>query len=194
MHRITLPLSAFANPTCELVDENTIVITAEPNNLTPTQEPVDGADPLMGTAGTPGAWWRNRMSASMGILLRCICSTAESQRTKLHVHLPLPVVSFLLHGFTVRVGHVPWESGGKIFLDPRLFPYFLNEAVGESRTCEDTLETVKWWFCYKYACQGFAWRKNCKYILCRSSQGMNNPCLLKLQWEGDSPVNCSVSS
>lgn len=55
MHRITLPLSAFANPTCELVDENTIVITAEPNNLTPTQEPVEGADPLMGTAGTPGA-------------------------------------------------------------------------------------------------------------------------------------------
>ncbi|KAI2664856.1 Phosphoinositide-3-kinase-interacting protein 1 [Labeo rohita] len=55
MHRITLPLSAFANPTCELVDENTIVITAEPNNQTPTQEPVEGADPLMGTAGTPGA-------------------------------------------------------------------------------------------------------------------------------------------
>ncbi|XDV21187.1 hypothetical protein PO909_026333 [Leuciscus waleckii] len=55
MHRITLPLSAFANPTCELVDENTIVITAEPNNLTPTEEPVEGADPLMGTAGTPGA-------------------------------------------------------------------------------------------------------------------------------------------
>ncbi|XP_067295365.1 phosphoinositide-3-kinase-interacting protein 1 isoform X1 [Pseudorasbora parva] len=55
MHRITLPLSAFANPTCELVDENTIVIMAEPNNQTPTQEPVEGADPLMGTAGTPGA-------------------------------------------------------------------------------------------------------------------------------------------
>ncbi|XP_048043047.1 phosphoinositide-3-kinase-interacting protein 1 [Megalobrama amblycephala] len=55
MHRITLPLSAFANPTCELVDENTIVITAEPNNQTPTQEPIEGADPLMGTAGTPGA-------------------------------------------------------------------------------------------------------------------------------------------
>ncbi|TRY71301.1 hypothetical protein DNTS_002244 [Danionella cerebrum] len=55
MHRITLPLSAFANPTCELVDENTIVITAEPNSHTPTQEPVEGADPLMGMAGTPGA-------------------------------------------------------------------------------------------------------------------------------------------
>lgn len=55
MHRITLPLSAFANPTCELVDENTIVITAEPNNQTPTQEPVEGADPLIGSAGTPGA-------------------------------------------------------------------------------------------------------------------------------------------
>ncbi|XP_051551832.1 phosphoinositide-3-kinase-interacting protein 1 [Myxocyprinus asiaticus] len=55
MHRITLPLSAFANPTCELVDENTIIITAEPNNQTPTQEPAEGADPLMGPAGTPGA-------------------------------------------------------------------------------------------------------------------------------------------
>ncbi|XP_051517584.1 phosphoinositide-3-kinase-interacting protein 1-like [Myxocyprinus asiaticus] len=55
MHRITLPLSAFANPTCEIVDENTIVITAELNNQTPTQEPAEGADPLMGSAGTPGA-------------------------------------------------------------------------------------------------------------------------------------------
>lgn len=56
MHRITLPLSAFANPTCELVDENTIVITAESNNQTPTQEFDEGGDPLMGpAAGTPGA-------------------------------------------------------------------------------------------------------------------------------------------
>uniref|UniRef100_A0A3Q2QRT1 Phosphoinositide-3-kinase interacting protein 1 n=1 Tax=Fundulus heteroclitus TaxID=8078 RepID=A0A3Q2QRT1_FUNHE len=52
MQRITLPLSAFSNPTCELVDENTIVITAE-HETTPSQE---GGDPLMGQhAGTPGA-------------------------------------------------------------------------------------------------------------------------------------------
>uniref|UniRef100_A0A3P9H643 Thyroid adenoma-associated protein homolog n=1 Tax=Oryzias latipes TaxID=8090 RepID=A0A3P9H643_ORYLA len=52
MQRITLPLSAFYNPTCELIDENTIVITAEPET-TPVQE---GEDPLMGQhAGTPGA-------------------------------------------------------------------------------------------------------------------------------------------
>ncbi|XP_029961178.1 phosphoinositide-3-kinase-interacting protein 1 [Salarias fasciatus] len=52
MQRITLPLSAFSNPTCELVDENTIVITAE-QETTPVQE---GGDPLMGQqAGTPGA-------------------------------------------------------------------------------------------------------------------------------------------
>ncbi|XP_028270690.1 phosphoinositide-3-kinase-interacting protein 1 [Parambassis ranga] len=52
MQRITLPLSAFSNPTCELVDENTIVITAE-HETTPVQE---GEDPLMGQqAGTPGA-------------------------------------------------------------------------------------------------------------------------------------------
>ncbi|KAF6729738.1 Phosphoinositide-3-kinase-interacting protein 1 [Oryzias melastigma] len=52
MQRITLPLSAFSNPTCELIDENTIVITAEPET-TPVQE---GEDPLMGQhAGTPGA-------------------------------------------------------------------------------------------------------------------------------------------
>lgn len=56
MQRITLPLSAFSNPTCELVDENTIVITAE-HETTPTQESMDGGDPLMGQqAGTPGAW------------------------------------------------------------------------------------------------------------------------------------------
>ncbi|KAL6465275.1 hypothetical protein MHYP_G00254080 [Metynnis hypsauchen] len=55
MHRITLPLSAFANPTCELVDENTIVITAEPTEQTPTQDAVEGGDPLINPAGTPGA-------------------------------------------------------------------------------------------------------------------------------------------
>lgn len=52
MQRITLPLSAFSNPTCELIDENTIVITAE-HETTPVQE---GGDPLMDQhAGTPGA-------------------------------------------------------------------------------------------------------------------------------------------
>ncbi|KAM6930390.1 phosphoinositide-3-kinase-interacting protein 1 [Xenentodon cancila] len=52
MQRITLPLSAFSNPTCELIDESTIVIAPE-QETTPVQE---GADPLMGQhAGTPGA-------------------------------------------------------------------------------------------------------------------------------------------
>lgn len=56
MQRITLPLSAFSNPTCELVDENTIVITAE-HETTPVQDDADGGDPLMAQqAGTPGAW------------------------------------------------------------------------------------------------------------------------------------------
>ncbi|XP_068559849.1 phosphoinositide-3-kinase-interacting protein 1 [Cebidichthys violaceus] len=55
MQRITLPLSAFSNPTCELVDENTIVITAE-HETTHVQDGVEGGDPLMGQqAGTPGA-------------------------------------------------------------------------------------------------------------------------------------------
>uniref|UniRef100_A0A3B4AGV8 Kringle domain-containing protein n=1 Tax=Periophthalmus magnuspinnatus TaxID=409849 RepID=A0A3B4AGV8_9GOBI len=54
MQRISLPLSAFSNPTCELVDENTIVITAE-QEATPVQDAVEGGDPLMGPAGTPGA-------------------------------------------------------------------------------------------------------------------------------------------
>lgn len=57
MQRINLPLSAFSNPSCELVDENTIVITAE-RDPTPDQEGIDsGGDPLMGhqQAGTPGA-------------------------------------------------------------------------------------------------------------------------------------------
>ncbi|XP_004449827.1 phosphoinositide-3-kinase-interacting protein 1 [Dasypus novemcinctus] len=51
MQRITLPLSAFTNPTCEIVDENTIVVHTN-------QTPVDlqeGSAPLMGQAGTPGA-------------------------------------------------------------------------------------------------------------------------------------------
>lgn len=59
MQRITLPLSAFSNPTCELVDENTIVITTE-HETTPVQEGVEGQDPLVGQqAGTPGAWVRH---------------------------------------------------------------------------------------------------------------------------------------
>ncbi|KAB0405311.1 hypothetical protein E2I00_010013 [Balaenoptera physalus] len=51
MQRITLPLSAFTNPTCEIVDEKTVVVHA-------SQTPVDlqeGSAPLMGQAGTPGA-------------------------------------------------------------------------------------------------------------------------------------------
>lgn len=62
MQRINLPLSAFSNPSCELVDENTIVITAE-QEATPDQEGGDGGgDPLMGQqqAGTPGAWGRQK--------------------------------------------------------------------------------------------------------------------------------------
>ncbi|XP_061672513.1 phosphoinositide-3-kinase-interacting protein 1 [Syngnathoides biaculeatus] len=53
MQRITLPLSAFSNPTCELVDENTLVVTAR-RETTPVE--AEGADPLTGQrAGTPGA-------------------------------------------------------------------------------------------------------------------------------------------
>lgn len=55
MHRITLPLSAFANPTCELVDENTIVVAAEPAEQAPLQDAIEGSDPLIDSAGTPGA-------------------------------------------------------------------------------------------------------------------------------------------
>ncbi|CAL8343007.1 unnamed protein product [Lota lota] len=55
MQRITLPLSAFSNPTCELVDENTIVVTVVERDPTP-QEGRDGGEPLIGQqAGTPGA-------------------------------------------------------------------------------------------------------------------------------------------
>ncbi|RMC05980.1 hypothetical protein DUI87_17525 [Hirundo rustica rustica] len=52
MQRITLPLSAFTNPACELVDENTIVVHT---NQTPVEDTRDGSGPLMGQAGTPGA-------------------------------------------------------------------------------------------------------------------------------------------
>ncbi|XP_030076014.1 phosphoinositide-3-kinase-interacting protein 1 isoform X1 [Microcaecilia unicolor] len=53
LQRITLPLSAFSNPTCDTVDENAVVVH-------PIQSPVDetlqeGDAPLMGQAGTPGA-------------------------------------------------------------------------------------------------------------------------------------------
>uniref|UniRef100_A0A8C8ACT5 Phosphoinositide-3-kinase interacting protein 1 n=1 Tax=Otus sunia TaxID=257818 RepID=A0A8C8ACT5_9STRI len=52
MQRITLPLSAFTNPACELVDENTIVVHT---NQTPVEDTHEGGGPLMGQAGTPGA-------------------------------------------------------------------------------------------------------------------------------------------
>uniref|UniRef100_A0A8D0BT00 Phosphoinositide-3-kinase interacting protein 1 n=1 Tax=Salvator merianae TaxID=96440 RepID=A0A8D0BT00_SALMN len=52
MQRITLPLSAFTNTACELVDEDTIVVHT---NQTPAEESRHGDAPLMGQAGTPGA-------------------------------------------------------------------------------------------------------------------------------------------
>ncbi|XP_063171679.1 phosphoinositide-3-kinase-interacting protein 1 [Candoia aspera] len=52
MQRITLPLSAFSNPACELVEENVIVAHTHP---TPAEEAQGGNTPLMGQAGTPGA-------------------------------------------------------------------------------------------------------------------------------------------
>lgn len=48
--RINLPLSAFLNPTCDIVDENTIEVSS--NHTNTVQE---GVVPLMGSAGTPGA-------------------------------------------------------------------------------------------------------------------------------------------
>lgn len=68
MQRINLPLSAFSNPSCELLDENTIVITAE-HETTPVQEAMDGGDPLIGQqTGTPGAWvqsvWKKNKTMS----------------------------------------------------------------------------------------------------------------------------------
>ncbi|XP_028905321.1 phosphoinositide-3-kinase-interacting protein 1 [Ornithorhynchus anatinus] len=52
MQRITLPLSAFTNPSCEIVDEMTVVIHTNP---TPVEDVREGNAPLMGQAGTPGA-------------------------------------------------------------------------------------------------------------------------------------------
>ncbi|XP_055972473.1 phosphoinositide-3-kinase-interacting protein 1 [Sorex fumeus] len=52
MQRITLPLSAFSNPTCEIVDEKTVVVHS---NQTPVDQLQEGSAPLMGQAGTPGA-------------------------------------------------------------------------------------------------------------------------------------------
>ncbi|XP_075424531.1 phosphoinositide-3-kinase-interacting protein 1 [Ascaphus truei] len=48
---INLPLSAFLNPTCEIVDENSI---EGPSHQTPDPAQ-DGAVPLIDAAGTPGA-------------------------------------------------------------------------------------------------------------------------------------------
>ncbi|XP_067911734.1 phosphoinositide-3-kinase-interacting protein 1 isoform X2 [Heterodontus francisci] len=52
MHRIMLPLSAFSNPGCELVDEITLVVE---NPQTQTDVNSERTNPLIGTAGTPGA-------------------------------------------------------------------------------------------------------------------------------------------
>lgn len=51
LQRINLPLSAFSNPTCDIVDENTIEVSAShmPNTVQ------EGTVPLMDSAGTPGA-------------------------------------------------------------------------------------------------------------------------------------------
>ncbi|KAM5194198.1 phosphoinositide-3-kinase-interacting protein 1 [Mantella aurantiaca] len=49
--RINLPLSAFLNPTCDIIDENTIEVSS---NRTPNTVQ-EGVVPLIGSAGTPGA-------------------------------------------------------------------------------------------------------------------------------------------
>ncbi|XP_075390460.1 phosphoinositide-3-kinase-interacting protein 1 [Tenrec ecaudatus] len=51
MQWVTLPLSAFTNPTCEIVDEKTVV---GPTSQTPL-DLQEGSAPLMDRAGTPGA-------------------------------------------------------------------------------------------------------------------------------------------
>lgn len=51
MQRITLPLSAFTNPSCEIMDENTVIVHT---NQTPVDE-TEGSNPLIEQAGTPGA-------------------------------------------------------------------------------------------------------------------------------------------
>ncbi|XP_075071292.1 phosphoinositide-3-kinase-interacting protein 1 [Mixophyes fleayi] len=51
LQRINLPLSAFLNPTCDIVDENTIEV---PSNHTPNTVQ-EGVVPLISSAGTPGA-------------------------------------------------------------------------------------------------------------------------------------------
>ncbi|XP_070618549.1 phosphoinositide-3-kinase-interacting protein 1 isoform X1 [Erythrolamprus reginae] len=53
MQRITLPLSAFSNPACELVEEENVIVVH--TNPTPVEEIQGGDTPLMGQAGTPGA-------------------------------------------------------------------------------------------------------------------------------------------
>lgn len=59
--RINLPLSAFLNPTCDIVDENTIEVSS---NHTPNTVQ-EGVEPLIGSAGTPGAW--GELEAKMDI-------------------------------------------------------------------------------------------------------------------------------
>ncbi|XP_038947934.1 phosphoinositide-3-kinase-interacting protein 1 isoform X1 [Rattus norvegicus] len=51
MQRITLPLSAFTNPTCEIMDEKTIIVHS---NQTPA-DVQEGSTLLTDQAGTPGA-------------------------------------------------------------------------------------------------------------------------------------------
>uniref|UniRef100_A0A5F8GDR3 Phosphoinositide-3-kinase interacting protein 1 n=1 Tax=Monodelphis domestica TaxID=13616 RepID=A0A5F8GDR3_MONDO len=52
MQRVSLPLSAFTNPTCDVVDEKVVVVHGR---QTPVGDARDGDAPLMGRAGTPGA-------------------------------------------------------------------------------------------------------------------------------------------
>ncbi len=58
---------------------------------------------------------------------------------------PLPVVSFLFTRFHSK--DRVYALRERFFFCPRQCPYFLNKVVGESRTCGDTLEKVKWWLC-----------------------------------------------
>ncbi|XP_060699838.1 phosphoinositide-3-kinase-interacting protein 1 [Hemiscyllium ocellatum] len=54
MNRIMLPLSAFSNPNCDLIDEIALVVES-PQTETDEGQDEDRTSPLVGPAGTPGA-------------------------------------------------------------------------------------------------------------------------------------------
>lgn len=139
------------------------------------------------------------MSAWKGVFVKtCLCSIAESQRTKPHVHLPSACRLFSLYlAFTAR-----FHSKGrayalrewwKAFFVPDSVLIFSTKLLGKVGHVGIHWKKVKWWVCINMHVRDSRGEKlQVRFVSIITGHELS--LLVKLQRDGDCPVNCAVSS